>query len=140
MTVDSSPPPLRELPRDRLEERRRHLLSEIARERPAHGFAARALVAAAALAVIGLAVGLLVTRAGTGTASAAQIRAKLAEGLRFRQSVSGEFSVRTRNPGTRPRGAGGCLNCPPYVPQPSKFVIGTDGSYSSRILLPLNAP
>jgi len=99
-------------------------------------FVRRALVAAAALVIVTVVVGVVVVRGGTDTASAAEVRAKLAEGVHFRQSISGEFSVRTRNPGAPPRG---CLHfCFPEVPQPSKFVIGPDGSYSS-LTLPLDA-
>jgi hypothetical protein len=147
MNDDPSPPPARELPRERLEARKHHLLSEIARaQRPSLIARTRwsprlnsgAFVATTALVVVAVAVGLLVTRGGTSTASAAEVRMKLAEGLRFRQSVSGEFAVRTQRPGRRPRGVPGCLNCTPAVPQPSRFVIGADGSYSS-LTLPLEA-
>jgi hypothetical protein len=129
-----SPPALRELPRDRLEQRKVHLMSEIAHERSSSPFVGRALAAAATLALAATVVGFLVTRGGTETASAAEVRAKLAEGLRFRQSIRGEFSVRTQDPGPRPRGAPGCVNCAPVVPRPSKFVVGADGSYSSLAL------
>lgn len=147
MRADYSPPPTRRLPTDRLEQRRQHLLAEIATNRPARSWpgmplrgnlARRALAFAAALVIVGAIVGIVFTRGGTGTASAAEVRAKLAEGLRFRQSFRGEFSVRTQSPGPRPRGFAGCQNCTPGIPLPSRFVIGTDGSYSS-VTLPLDA-
>ena len=139
MSTNYSPSPTRQLPPDRLEQRKQHLLREIVQpQRPALRPGRGALVAAAAVVVVAGAIGVLVTRGGTGAASAAEVRAKLAEALQFRQSVSGEFSVRTQTPGPRPRGVPGCLNCTPVVPQPSKFVIGADGSYSS-LTLPLSA-
>lgn len=146
MSANSSPPPTRQLPPNRLEQRREHLLAEIATNQPARswpgmplrGNLARRALAFVALVVVGAVVGIVFTRGGTSTASAAEVRAKLAEGLRFRQSVRGEFSVRTQSPGQRPRGFAGCQNCTPFVPLPSRFVIGTDGSYSS-VTLPLDA-
>ena len=146
MSADYSPPRTRRLPPDRLEQRRQHLLAEIAENQPARswpgiprgGTLARRALAFAALVVVGAVVGIVFTRGGTSTASAAEVRAKVAEGLSFRQSVRGEFSVRTQNPGRRPRGFPGCVNCTPGIPLPSRFVIGTDGSYSS-VTLPLDA-
>jgi len=148
MSPNYSPPPPRQLPPDRLEQRKRHLLTEIAQDQrpfpwPAITLAPlagrrRAFVAAAALIVVAVAVGVLVTRGGTGTASAAEVRAKLIAGLRFDRSVRAEFSVRTQTPGPRPRGIPGCVNCTPVIPQPTRFVVGADGSYSS-LTLPLNA-
>jgi hypothetical protein len=97
------------------------------------------LALAVAVALMLIAVGGWITnRPGTEVASAAEVRAKLAEGLRFTQTVRGEFSVRTQSPGQRPRGLPGCVNCTPSIPLPSRFVIGTDGSYSS-VTLPLEA-
>src|SRR5712691_3294124 len=146
MNANYSPPPTRQLPPDRLEQRRQHLLAETATNHPARswpamplrGNLARRAVAFAALVVVGAVVGIVFTRGGTSAASAAEVRAKLAEGLRFRQSVRGEFSVRTQSPGQRPRGFAGCQNCTPGIPMQSRFVIGTDGSYSS-VTLPLDA-
>jgi hypothetical protein len=146
MSANYSPPPTRQLPPHRLEQRRQHLLAEIATNQrprswtgmPLRGNLARRALAFAALVVVGAVVGIVFTRGGTSTASAAEVRAKLAEGLRFAQSVRGEFSVRTQSPGRRPRGFAGCGNCTPSVPLPSRFVIGTDGSYSS-VTLPLDA-
>jgi hypothetical protein len=146
MSANYSPPPTRRLPPDRLEQRRQHVLAEIAGNQrarswprmPLRGKLARRALAFAALVVVGAVVGIVFTRGGTGTASAAEVRAKLAEGLQFMQSVRGEFSVRTQSPGQRPRGFAGCANCTPSVPLPSRFVIGTDGSYSS-VTLPLDA-
>jgi len=97
----------------------------------------RLMLVAVAVALAAVVVGGLVVTGGTETASAADVRAKLTEGLRFRQSIRGEFSVRTQSPGPRPRGPG-CINCTPNVPRPSRFVIGSDGSYSS-VTLPLDA-
>jgi hypothetical protein len=147
MTASSLPPPMRELLPDRLAQLKQHLLGEIERSaspwratlptRLTRPVVRRALVAAATLAVLAAGSGVLLTRAVSDTASAAEVRAKLAEGLRFRESIRGEFLVRTRDPGPRPRGLPGCVNCTPPVPLPSKFVIGTDGSYSS-LTLPLD--
>ncbi len=147
MSANYSPPPTRQLPSDRLEQRRQHLLAEITTNQPVRAWpglplrgnlARRTLAFAAALVIVGAVVGIVFTRGGTSTASAAEVRAKLTEGLRFRQSVRGEFSVRTQSPGQRPRGFAGCVNCTPGIPLPSRFVIGTDGSYSS-VTLPLDA-
>lgn len=147
MTETHSPPSIRPLRAERFAQRKQHLLLEITRAQPAVGqtdtpwavfgnhSARRLLAAAAVLAVVAGAVGVLVTREGTGTASAAEVRAKLAQALRFQQSVSGEFSVQTRSAGTRPRNMPGCQNClPPLAPRPTKFVIGSDGSYASLTL------
>ncbi len=95
-----------------------------------------AAVAALLAAVVGTVV---VTTAGTGTASAAEVGAKVAAGLALEQTVSGEFSVRTRKPAPRPRRGPGCVNCTPIVPLPSRFVVGVDGSYVS-LTLPRDAP
>jgi hypothetical protein len=127
---------MRELHPDRIAQRKQHLLSEIA-EGPGSSLWPRALLAAAALAVAAAGV-FVVARGGTDTASAAEVRAKIAEGLRFEQTVRGELSVRTREPGARPRGVPGCVNCSPQVPLPARFVVGADGSYAS-ITLPLDA-
>ena len=147
MSANYSRPPTRQLPPDRLEQRRQHLLAEIATNRPARSWsgmplrgnlARRALVFSAAVVIVGAVVGIVFTRSGTGTASAAEVRTKLAEGLRFTQSIRGAYSVRTRDPGQRPRAFAGCVNCTPGIPLPSRFVIGSDGSYSS-VTLPLDA-
>ncbi len=149
MSADFSPPQPRQLPAARLAQLEQHLLREIAasdRGLPARAIASlrrssrRVALGSAVVATLTAAVvvTVVVTTAGTGTASAAEVRAKLAEGLRFSQSVRGEFSVRTQNPGQRPRGFAGCANCTPGIPLPSRFVIGTDGSYSS-VTLPLDA-
>src|SRR5436309_2449129 len=149
MSANYSPPPTRQLPPARLEQRRQHLLAEIATNRPARSWpgmplrgniARRALAFAAALVIVGAVVGIVFTRGGTSTASAAEVRAKLAQGLQLDQSVRGEFSVRTQSAGARPRKFPGCVGpiCTPGIPLPSRFVIGTDGSYSS-VTLPLDA-
>jgi hypothetical protein len=139
-------PATRQLPPERLEQRRQHLLAEIAMEHESRGqrwmplpgsLASRAL-ALAAVVIVAAVAGIVFTGGGTSVASAAEVRAKLAEGLSFDQSIRGEFSVRMQNPGPRPRGLPGCVNCTPGVPLPSRFVIGADGSYSS-ITLPLDA-
>ncbi len=134
-------PPQRQLPPDRLEQRKHHLLAEIAQEeeRPVPQSPPKGRLALATAAVVVAAVAaVVVTRGGTDTASAAEVRAKLDEGLHVRQSLRGEISVRTQPAGPRPRGVHGCQNCAPVIPQPSKFVVGTDGSYSS-LTLPLDA-
>jgi hypothetical protein len=143
VTVSYSPPPIRALPPTRGTQHKENLLGEIVRKdvrtRLSHRALHPAFVAAiTVLVMLGVAGGWLLTRAGTDVASAADVRAKLAEGLRFSQSVHGEFSVQTRDPGPRPRGVPGCVNCAPGVPIPGRFVIGADGSYAS-LTVPLNA-
>ena len=146
MSANYSPPSTHQLPPDRLEQRRQHLLAEIAMDQqarsrpwmPLRGNLARHALAFAAVVTAGAIAGIVFTRGGTSTASAGEVRAKLAEGLRFSQSLRGEFSVRTQDPGPRPRGFPGCLNCTPGIPLPSRFLIGPDGSYSS-ITLPIDA-
>ena len=138
MTVSDAPPPMRDLHPDRLAQRKQHLLSEIAEAPPSlPRVSPRALLAAATLSLVAVGV-LALARGGADTASAADVRAKIAEGLRFEETVRGEFSVRTREPGARPRGVPGCVNCSPQVPLPARFVVGADGSYAS-ITLPLDA-
>ena len=132
MTVDHSPPPLRELPRERHKELKRHLIAEIARPVPDRKRALRVLIAVAALALAG-AIGFVATRSATDTASAAEVRAKLAEGLSIRRSISGEFSVRSRPARERPGSSAAAFPCcAPVVPRPTTFVVGSDGSYSNR--------
>jgi hypothetical protein len=138
VTANHAPPPIRELPPNRLAELKDNLVHELD-GRPTRLFARPVFAVVVALMLLIAVGGWLGTRAGTETASAAEVRAKLAEGLRFSQSISGEYSVQTRDPGPRPRGVRGCVNCTPGVPVPSKFVIGVDGSYSS-LTLPLDAP
>lgn len=148
MSDDYTPLPARELPPARLSQRKQHLLREIEQPTPPSarlGLPAflgprvrpRLLAAAVVLALAAIAV-TVVVRGGTEAASAAEVREKIAQGLRLGQSISGEFSVQTRQPSARPRNAPGCLNCMPVVPLPSRFVIGADGSYSS-LTLPLAA-
>src|SRR6266536_1518816 len=136
MSTDYSPPPPRQLPPDRLEQRKRHLLNEIASDLRAFPFPTaaqtprgrrlgrRTLLTAAAVIASAVGIAFALTHGGTQTASAADVRAKLAEGLKLGQNVSGAFSVRTQNAGPRPRGVPGCLNCTPLVPRPTTFVIG----------------
>lgn len=129
MTANYSPPPRRELPPDRRRQLKGYLLSEITRQPRGlgalHGRVTRRVaVVAAAVIVLAVVAGALGTRGGTGTASATEVRAKLVESLRLDQSIRGEYSVRTRDPGP-----GGSDLLPPL--RPSRFVIGADGSYSS---------
>jgi hypothetical protein len=140
VTVRYSPPPSRKLPPERLDRIKANLLEELGPKRPSVVSVVtwKRLVATAMLVLLVAVGGWIATRGGTDTASAAEVKAKLAEGLRFSQSIRGGFSVRTQYPGPRPRGIPGCWNCTPVVPVPSKFVIGADGSYSS-ITLPLDA-
>ncbi len=150
MSADFSPPQPRQLPAARLAQLEQHLLHEIApsdrglrvraiaslRRSPLRVVLGSAAVAALLAAVV---VTVVVTTAGTETASAAEVGAKVAAGLALEQTVSGEFSVRTRKPEPRPRRGPGCVNCLPFVPLPSRFVVGADGSYVS-LTLPLAAP
>jgi hypothetical protein len=138
VAVNDSFPPMRELHPDRIAQRKQHLLGEIA-QTPASvpRVSSRALLAAAALAVAAVGV-FAVARGGTDTASAAQVRAKIAQGLQFAESVRGEITVRTQEPGARPRGVPGCQNCTPPVSLPTRFVVGADGSFAS-LRLPLDA-
>jgi hypothetical protein len=128
---------MRELLPDRLAQLKENLLNELHR-RPIRPVARPSFAFAAALVLLIGVGGWLATRSGTDTASAAEVRAKLAEGLRLSQSISGAFSVRTQDPGARPRGVPGIVNNTPEVPFPSKFVIGADGSYSN-FTLPLDS-
>lgn len=150
MSGDFAPPPLRALPAARRAQLEQHLLREIvASDR---GLRVRAIAslrrsprrvalgsAAAATLMAAVVVTVVVTTAGTGTASAAEVGAKVAAGLALEQTVSGEFAVRTRKPAPRPRRGPGCVNCTPIVPLPSRFAVGADGSYVS-VTLPLTAP
>lgn len=140
MTAPYSPPPHRELPPDRRRQLKRYLLSEIAQQTPrrvtrpvltSSRVRSRRVVAAVAVIVLAVVAGVLGTRGGTDTASAAEVRAKLVEGLRLDQTISGEYSVRTRDPGPPPPGVRLGSNAPLQVRMPSRFVIGPDGSYSS---------
>lgn len=134
-------PPQRRLPPERLEQRKRHLLDEITREKRVVGqppLGVRVALATAVLTAVAAVVTLAVTRSGTDTASAAEVRAKITQGLQVGQSLRGEFVVRTQPAGPRPRGVPGCQNCTPGIPQPMRFVVGPDGSYSS-LTLPIDA-
>jgi hypothetical protein len=146
MTSKLSLPPLRDLPHGHLEERKEHLLAEIARQgRPALIFPKRLprprssrllrpwfVAAVSVLAAVLTLAGLLVIHTGTSPASAADVRAKLAHAVGRAQSIRGEFTVVTRPVGPLPHHRMGCSNCYPAVPIPSKFVIGTDGSYAEE--------
>ena len=112
MAVNDSFHPMRELHPDRIAQRKQHLLGEIQTPASVPRVSPRALLAAAALAVAAVGV-FAVARGGTDTASAAQVRAKIAEGLQFAESVRGEIAIRTQDPGKRPRGVPGCQNCSP---------------------------
>src|SRR3990172_896461 len=105
MSADFSPPQRRQLPPARLAQLEQHLLREIAasdRGLPARAIASlrrssrRVALGSAVVATLTAAVvvTVVVTTAGTGTASAAEVGAKVAEGLALEQTVSGEFSVR----------------------------------------------
>jgi len=140
MTKRYAPPPVRELPTERRRQLGRHLTSEIALNPPrtttrngvTGRLASRVAVAAAAVAALVVVTALIGTRAGTESASAADVRAKLAEGLTLDVTIRGALSVRTRDPGPRPRGARVGSNAPLQVPVPSRFVVAPDGSYASR--------
>jgi hypothetical protein len=145
--TDHPIPPLRDLPPGRLGARKQHLLAELTAEprlrhaRPSFVLPRVRLTAfAAGLATLALVVGvaLLATRAGTGTASAAEVQMKIRQAMSTPVSLRGEYTVRTQPAGPAPRRHAGCVNCKPVVPTPSKFVIGVDGSYS-LITLPLDA-
>jgi hypothetical protein len=143
--TDPAIPPLRDLPSGRLDVRKQHLLVELTGEshhvRPSLVIPRTRLVAfAAGLAAVAMiaAIALLATRAGTETASAAEVLTKISQAMSTPVSLRGEYTVRTRPAGPAPRRRHGCLNCKPVVPTPSKFVIGTDGSYALSTL-PLDA-
>lgn len=145
--TDRSIPPLRDLPPGRLDARKQHLLAEVTGEskpryaRPSFVLPRVRLAAfAGGLATLALVAGiaLLVTRAGTGTASAADVQTKISQAMNKPVSLRGEYTIRTQPSGPVPRRHRGCLNCQPVVPTPSKFVVGRDGSYS-LITLPLEA-
>ena len=141
MTSGHSPPPLRALAPGRQRELKEHLLREIEGQvygldaEPRRGrrrrFTRRVGLATTAGALLLLAA-ILSFRGGTDTATAAQVRQKLAEGLQLNQTVSGRFEVEARDPGTPPRGVARCRFCAPQVPLPSAFVVASDGSYLSR--------
>jgi hypothetical protein len=146
VNTNSSIPPSRDLPPGRLSERQQHLLAEITsgpkrrRVRPSlplPRLRATALAGGLATALLLGTVALLATRAGTETASAADVRAKISEALSSTQSLRGEYTVRTQA-STPVRRRHGCLNCRPVAPVPSRFVIGTDGSYA-QVTLPIDA-
>lgn len=145
--TDRSIPPLRDLPPGRLDARKQHLLAELTGEsKPRHARPSfvlprvRLVAFAGGLATVALviAIALLATRAGTDTASAAEVLAKISQAMSTPVSLRGEYTVRTQPAGPAPRPHAGCLNCKPIVPTPSKFVIGTDGSYA-LITLPRDA-
>ncbi len=138
-------PPLREMPPERLREIKQHLLAEIrigaVPARPqlkTAGAPARLLALIGTTAIVAAVAAFFLTHASTPSASAASVRAQLATGLPFKETVRGELAVQTRNPGPRPRGVPGCLNCTTFVPLPARFTIAPDGSYST-ITLPVDA-
>jgi hypothetical protein len=137
--TDHSIPPLRDLPTGRLDARKQHLVAEITVESlPRHALPPfvlprlRLVAFAGGLATVALvaAIALLATRASTETASAAEVLAKIGQAVSTPVSLRGDYTVRTQPAGPAPRRHRGCLNCKPVVPTPSKFVIGTDGSYA----------
>jgi hypothetical protein len=141
------PPPLRDLPAGRLEQRKLHLLSEIAEpssargSRPSRQWRRRTvgLVAAAVAVVVVGGVAALGSHWGATEASAADVRTSLTQGLSTPRNLRGAFSVQTRPARPRPKPAHGCSNCTPPLPVPSTFVLGSDGSYSSLSRAPTGA-
>ncbi len=140
-------PPLRDLPPGRGDARRQHLLAEIADEATPRlslpwfalpRFRAAAVAGFGAIVVVVAAIPLFATQAGTGTASAAEIQTKISAAMSAPRNIRGEFAVQTRPLGPAPHRQTGCHNCLPVVPTPSRFAIGSDGSYS-LITLPLDA-
>jgi hypothetical protein len=138
-----TPPPLRDLPAGRLEQRRLHLLAEIAESSSVRRFRPRGrqwrrrtsvLVVATTAIVVVVGAAVLATRWGAVGASAAQVRASITQGLSTPRNTRGRFSVESRPAKPRPRPIHGCSNCTPPLPSPSAFVLGADGSYSSRAL------
>jgi hypothetical protein len=138
--TDHSIPPLRDLPPSRLDARKQHLLAEITGESaPRHALPPfvlprlRLLAFAASVTTVALvaAIALLATRAGTDSASAADVLAKISQAMSTPVTLRGDYTVRTQPAGAPPRGQRRCLGyCETAVPSPSKFVIGTDGSYA----------
>ena len=117
-------PPLRDLPSGRLVQRKEHLLAEISNDRQSassrfgqeRSLGRRVLrpvpLAATVALTVTLVVGVvLATRVGTTTASAAQVRAKLSQGLDLPESIRGEYTVRT---GATPFAR--CRAPPPFAP------------------------
>ena len=131
-----NPTPMREIPGERFVQLRQHLIAEAERADRSRRPDRRLLLVAAAAALVVATAALVATLTGTDTASAAEIRAKIAAGQRTPLTISGTYLVRSRDPGTPPRGRTGCLNCRPIVPLPSRFVLGTDGSYASITMPP----
>ena len=131
------PPDPRELPAGRLEARKQHLLSEIDRQPARRAWPdwrrprrlSLALVAAAVVVVAGSAV--LITNRGAAEASAAEVRASITQGLSVPRNIRGAFTVDTR-PAQPHKQTRGCTKCKPPLPTASAFVLGADGSFSSR--------
>lgn len=143
MTNGFEAPRAHNLPRDRRDEIKRFLMSEAERRQrrvlrglPTTNLPGRRVLTVATLALVAVVAGVLGLRGSTDVASAAQIREKLAEGLRFDVTISGEFVVRTQDPGPRPPGVRASSNAPLRVPQPTMFVIRPDGSYLSVVSAP----
>ena len=136
MSESHTPTPMRAIPGERLAQLRQHLVTEAERTGRPRRPARRLLFVAAAAAAVVAAVGVVATLTGSDTASAAEIRAKIAAGQSTPLTISGTYSVRSRDPGRRPRSWHGCLNCRPIVPVPSRFVVGADGSYASIAMPP----
>ena len=137
-----TPPPIRDLPAGRLEQRKLHLLAEIARPSTVRSFGpsrqwrrrTSGLVVVAAAIALGVGAAVLATQWGATEASAAQVRTSITQGLSTPRNIRGRFSVESRPARPRLRPAHGCSNCKPPLPIPSAFVLGADGSYSSRAL------
>jgi hypothetical protein len=138
--TNHSIPPLRDLPPGRLDARKQHLLAEVTEESaPRHALPSSvfprlrliAFVGGLATVALVVAVVLLATRAGTDTASAADVLAKISQAMSTPVTLRGDYTVRTQPGGPPPLGHRRCLGyCETAVPSPSKFVIGTDGSYA----------
>lgn len=140
MTNEPGVPPERKLPDDRRDEIKRFLMSEASRTDPpmtmrrsSRGMPRQRIITLAAVAILVAAAGALAFRGSTDVASAAQIQAKIADSLHLNVSVTGEFVVRTQNPGPRPSGVKASSNAPRSIPPASTFVVGSDGSYLSVV-------
>jgi hypothetical protein len=134
VNADSAPTPLRQLSKTHQAARRVHLLREVDERRHLRANVSRVAVAAATLVAIAALAAVVASQRGSDVASAAEIRAKLAQAADSGVSIRGEYAVQSRNPGPRPPRIHGCVNCAPGVPSPTRFVIGVDGSFMSVAL------
>jgi len=136
MSESHTPTPMRAIPGERLAQLRQHLVTEAERTGRPRRPARRLLFVATTAAAVVAAVGVVATLTGSDTASAAEIRAKIAAGQSTPRTISGTYSVRSRDPGRPPHSEHGCSTCRPIVPLPSRFVVGADGSYASITMPP----